>query len=75
LSLPISLILPLVLVVLLVRENGPDINSLAVEVNYNYQPELVAADVKDDVFPDFVDPSKRLLELRKILKIGGPANL
>jgi len=56
------------------RENGPDINSFAIEVDYHDQPEFVATYVKNDKFADLVDRSKCLLELPKILKILRPAN-
>jgi hypothetical protein len=56
------------------RKNGPDINSFAIEVDYDYQPEFVATYVKDDELADLVDSSKCLFELPKILKILGPAD-
>ncbi len=48
----------MVLVVLFMCENGPDINSSAIKVDDDYQPELVPADVKNDELSNFIDSSK-----------------
>jgi hypothetical protein len=63
----------MVLVVVLVCEYGPDINSFSIEMNNNDKAELVATNVKDDKLADLVDAAKRLLELRKVFKVPAAA--
>jgi hypothetical protein len=64
----------MVLVVLLVRENSPDVNSSAIEVDHHYQSILVAANVENDEFADFIDSSESPLELSKVFKVAALAN-
>lgn len=51
------------------RENGPDIYSFTIKVDYYDQSEFVSADVKNDEFADLVDSSEGLLKLREIFEI------
>ena len=44
----------MVLVVLFVCQNGPDIDSLSIKVHYDYQAEFVPANVEHNEISDFV---------------------
>lgn len=63
----------MILVVVLVREYGPDINPFSIEMDNNDKSKLVSANVKDDKFADLVDGTKRFLELRKVRKVPAAA--
>lgn len=51
-----------------------DINSLAIEVHYHHQPELVATYIKNHELADLVGRSEGLLQLREIFEILRLAN-
>jgi hypothetical protein len=43
-------------------------------MNYDNEPELVTADIKNNELSNLVDRPKRLLKLRKVCKVGTTTN-